>query len=259
MRRAEQRAARTGAVNRPGSTPMIADEITELAPVRAEVARAADLLVPVGVMIGMIFVGLYVTGDGNPMQGSGSTAVLWAVGAAIGVASLLYILPRKGKPLLSFGQSTEYTLKGASGLVGVVGLLVLAIALGDVSRELEMGDYLVGVLGSDLPTWWMPAVVFVLGSFISFTLGSSWTVFAILTPLTLPLAEALGISVPLMLGAVLSSGVYGDHASPLSDVSIISSMAAACDHVDHINTQLPYTLLVGGLSVIAFLVAGLTV
>ena len=259
MRRAEQRAARTGAVNRPGSTPMIADEITELTPVRAEVARAADLLVPVGVMIGMIFVGLYVTGDGNPMQGSGSTAVLWAVGAAIGVAGLLYILPRKGKPLLSFGQSTEYTLKGASGLVGVVGLLVLAIALGDVSRELEMGDYLVGVLGSDLPTWWMPAVVFVLGSFISFTLGSSWTVFAILTPLTLPLAEALGISVPLMLGAVLSSGVYGDHASPLSDVSIISSMAAACDHVDHINTQLPYTLLVGGLSVLAFLVAGLTV
>jgi len=115
----------------------------------------------------------------------------------------------------------------------------------------------VRVLGGDLPVWWVPALVFVLGCVVSFTLGSSWTAFAILMPLTLPLAEALGIAVPLMLGAVLSGGIYGDHASPLSDTSIISSMAAACDHVDHINTQLPYTLVVGGLTALGFLVAGL--
>ncbi|MDE2732469.1 MAG: sodium:proton antiporter [Bacteroidota bacterium] len=257
MRRAEQRAAETGAVNRPGSTPMIADEITELTPVRPEVARATDLLIPVGIMISMIFVGLYITGEGNLMEGSGSTSVLWGVGAAIGVAILLYFLPRQGAPLMGVGQSTEFTLKGASGLIGVVGLLVLAFALGDVSRELKMGDYMVRVLGGDLPVWWVPALVFVLGCVVSFTLGSSWTAFAILMPLTLPLAEALGIAVPLMLGAVLSGGIYGDHASPLSDTSIISSMAAACDHVDHINTQLPYTLVVGGLTALGFLVAGL--
>lgn len=257
MRRAEQRAAETGAVNRPGSTPMIADEITELIPVRVQVARATDLLIPVGVMISMIFVGLYITGDGNLMEGSGSTSVLWGVGTAIGIAVIIYILPRQGASLLGIGQSTEYALKGASGLIGVVGLLVLAFALGDVSRELEMGAYMVRVLGGDLPVWWVPALVFLLGCVVSFTLGSSWTAFAILMPLTLPLAEALGISVPLMLGAVLSGGIYGDHASPLSDTSIISSMAAACDHVDHINTQLPYTIVVGGLTAVGFLVAGL--
>jgi len=75
----------------------------------------------------------------------------------------------------------------------------------------------------------------------------------------LPLAEGLDLSLPLMLGAVLSGGVYGDHASPLSDTSIISSMSAACDHVDHINTQLPYTLMLAGVSFVAFLVAGLVV
>ena len=102
-------------------------------------------------------------------------------------------------------------------------------------------------------------LVFLVGCFVSFTLGSSWTTFAILIPIALPLAEGLGLSLPLMLGAVLSGGVYGDHASPLSDTSIISSMSAACDHVDHINTQLPYTLMLAGVSFVAFLVAGLVV
>ena len=259
MRRAEARATETGQLIRPGSTPMIADEIAGLAPTRPEVARARDLLVPVGVMIGMIFLSLYITGEGNLMQGSGSTAVLWGVGIAIGAALLMYTLPRGGKALLTPAQSTDYVVKGASGLVGVVGLLVLAFALGEVSRELEMGDYLVGLLGEGVWTWWLPAMVFALGCAVSFTLGSSWTTFAILIPLALPMAEGLGIPISLMLGAVLSGGIYGDHASPLSDTSIIASMASACDHVDHVNTQLPYSLLVAGLAFVAFLVAGLVV
>ncbi|HMB91365.1 MAG TPA: Na+/H+ antiporter NhaC family protein, partial [Rhodothermales bacterium] len=112
-------------------------------------------------------------------------------------------------------------------------------------------------IGEGVPAWWLPSLVFLVGCFVSFTLGSSWTTFAILIPIALPLAEGLGLSMPLMLGAVLSGGVYGDHASPLSDTSIISSMSAACDHVDHINTQLPYTFLLAVISFLAFLVAGL--
>ena len=259
MRTAERRAATTGQLIRPGSSPMIADEVTGLEPIKPEIGRVYDFLVPVFVMIGMIFVSLYVTGNGNLMDGSGSTAVLWAVGTAIFVAMLVYMLPRQGQPLLMPDKSTNYVIKGASGLVGVVGLLVLAFALGEVSRSLEMGPYVVSVLGEDIWVWWLPALVFAIGCVVSFTLGSSWTTFAILIPLALPLAEGLDISVPLMLGAVLSGGVYGDHASPLSDTSIISSMASACDHVDHVNTQLPYSALVAGISFCAFLVAGLLV
>ncbi len=260
MRRAERRAAETGAVIRPGSTPMIAEDVASVAPLRPEKATLADFLGPLAVMIAMIFVGLYVTGEGRLVEGSGSTAVLWAVGAAIGVAMLLYAFPRPlkgGGPLLSPVESSDYIVKGASGLVGVVALLVLAFALGAVSRSLEMGPYVVGLVGEDLPVWWLPATIFAVGCFVSFTLGSSWTTFAILIPLALPLAEGLDISQALMLGAVLSGGVYGDHASPLSDTSIISSMSAACDHVDHVNTQLPYTLTLAGISFAAFLVTGL--
>jgi tetracycline resistance efflux pump len=185
-------------------------------------------------------------------------SVLWAVATAIGVAALMYALPiTNGRSVLSITRSTDLVLKGSSGLVGVTVLIVFAFALGQVSRALEMGPYLVSIIGGNVPVWWLPALVFVVGCFVSFTLGSSWTAFAIMVPIALPLAEGLGINQALMLGAVLSGGVYGDHASPLSDTSIISSMSAACDHIDHVNTQLPYTGLVAALSIVAFVIAGI--
>jgi len=209
--------------------------------------------------VGMIFVGLYVTGEGRLMDGSGSTSVLWAVCAAVGSAMILYALPGSGpdgKALMTLVESVGLVVRGSGGLVGMVILVVLAFALGQVSRELEMGPYVVGLLGTGWPVWWIPALVFAVGCFVSFTLGSSWTAFAVLIPIALPLAEGLGIPAPLMLGAVLSGGVFGDHASPLSDTSLISSMSAACDHVDHVNTQLPYTLALAAVSFLAYLLAG---
>ena len=191
------------------------------------------------------------------MEGSGSTSVLWAVGSAVVVAMVLYAIPRKGRSVLSVNDSVDWVLKGSAGLIGVTFLIVLAFALGQVARALEVGPYVVGLLGTGVPTWWLPAAVFLVACFVSFTLGSSWTTFAIVIPIALPLAEGLGIAPPLMLGAVLSGGVFGDHASPLSDTSIISSMSAACDHIDHVNSQLPYTLSLAGLSTVAYLIAGL--
>jgi len=256
MKRAEERAA-TGALLRPGATPMIAEEIVEMEPVPGSREQARDLLIPLAVMVAMIFAGLYITGEGDFMKGSGSTSVLWAVGTAIGVAMVLYALPLGRKPLMSLRASMALVVRGSSGMVGVVLLVVFAFALGQVSRALEMGPYIVGLIGSGGPSWWLPGLVFLVGCFVSFTLGSSWTAFAILMPIALPLAEGLGLSQPLMLGALLSGGVFGDHASPLSYTSIIASMAAASDHVDHINTQLPYTLLVAGVSFVLFIVAGI--
>ena len=262
MKRAEERAEQTGALLREGATPLVAEEIVELPPVAHSAHKARHLMIPIGVMVGMIFSGLYVTGNGQIMQGSGSTSVLWAVVAAIASAMVLYTLPGSGKDgsrLMKPTESMALVLKGSGGLVGMVLLVALAFALGQVSRALEMGPCIISVVGTGWPAWWLPAMVFLVGAFVSFTLGSSWTGFAILMPIALPLAEGLGISMPLMLGAVLSGGVFGDHASPLSDTSLIASMSAASDHVDHINTQLPYALLLAGFSVVAFLIAGLLV
>ncbi|MEQ9103268.1 MAG: Na+/H+ antiporter NhaC family protein [Rhodothermales bacterium] len=260
MKRAEIRAETTGALLREGAVPLVADEVVGLEPLARAPSRARNLLVPIAVMIGMIVVGLYVTGDGEIMQGSGSTAALWAVCASVAVGMIMYALPGSGtdgKALMTPVDSMALVLKGSGGMVGMVLLVALAFALGQVSRALEMGPYVVGLLGDDWPTFWLPGMVFLVGCFVAFTLGSSWTGFAILIPIALPLAEGLGISLPLMLGAVLAGGVFGDHASPLSDTSLIASMSAASDHVDHINTQLPYTIALAGVSFVAFLVAGL--
>jgi len=257
MRRAEERAARTGQLTRPGSRPMMSEEVATIAPKEGLPHRSYNLLMPLGVMIGMIFVGLYITGEGQLMEGSGSTAVFWAVGVAVAAAMVLYAVPmHAGERIMSVSEATDIVLKGSAGLVPVTLLIVLAFALGQVSRALEMGPYIVNVVGEGGPQWWIPALVFLVGCFVSFTLGSSWTTFAIMVPVAMPLAEGLGIAPGLMLGAVLSGGVFGDYSSPLSDTSIISSMAAACDHVDHVNTQLPYALLLAGASVFFFMLAG---
>ncbi len=262
MRKAEVRAESRGELTRADSHPMIADEVVGIGPPPGAVSFAADFLIPITTMVGMIFVGLYITGDGDLMAGSGSTSVLWAVSSGIIVAFVLFAIPlpsRGGRAAMTPARSMDIVLKGCSGLVPVTVLIVLAFALGQVSRDLEMGPYVVGLIGEGVPSWWLPALVFVVSCFVSFTLGSSWTTFAIVIPIALPLAEGLGISLPLMLGAVLSGGVFGDLSSPLSDTSIISSMSAACDHVDHVNTQLPYALLLAAISLIGYLIAGLVV
>jgi Na+/H+ antiporter NhaC len=257
MRRAEERAAASGLTIREGGRPMMADEVAGLAPVPNAPFHLRDLAIPILTMVAMIFVGLWITGDGDLMGGSGSTAVLWAVSFGIGAAMLVYSIPRNGKRVMTPIEATGLILKGASGLLPVTILIVFAFALGQVSRELEMGPYLVGLIGAGGPAWWLPSAIFIVGCLISFTLGSSWSAFAIMIPIALPLADGLGVSPALMLGAVLAGGVFGDHASPLSDTSIISSMAAASDHIDHVNTQLPYALLVAVLSLAAFVAAGL--
>lgn len=260
MRAAEQRAAATGQLLRPGAQPLVAEEVASLQPVEGAPCRASDFFIPLGVMVGMIFVGLWVTGQGNLMAGSGSTAVFWAVTTAVAMAMIWYAVPRRsgqGRFALSLARSTTLVLQGMSGLVGVTVLVVLAFALGQVSRALEMGLYLASLIDPNWPVWWLPALVFLVGCFVSFTLGSSWATFAILMPVALPLAEGLGLPLPLMLGAVLSGGIFGDYASPLSDTTIISSMAAACDHIDHVNTQLPYALLMAGVSLTIYLGLGL--
>jgi len=257
MRRAEERARTRGELTRAGSQPMIADEVADIQPADDITPRAANLLVPIAVMISMIFVGLWITGEGRIMDGSGSTAVLWAVGLAVALAIGWYALPwPDGRPTLSVHDGVDWALQGASGLVPVTFLLLLAFALGQVSQALEMGDYVVGLVGEGGPAWWIPVVVFGVSCFVSFTLGSSWTTFAILIPIALPLAQGLALPPALLLGAVLSGGVFGDHTSPLSDTSIISSMAAACDHVDHVNSQMPYALVQAGGAAVAFGLAG---
>jgi len=213
---------------------------------------ALNMVVPIVVLVAMMPVGLWITGNGDLAAGNGSTSVLWASLAALTVAWILLLFQKA----YSLDELTRIALRGAGGLVPLAVILLLALALGSVTRTLGTGDYVAAVVqGTLAPGVFLP-LVFVVASAIAFSIGSSWGTFAIMIPIIVPAAGGLGLDLAPFLAAALSGGIFGDHCSPISDTTIISSMAAATDHVDHVRTQLPYALAGGAVATVCFALAG---
>jgi tetracycline resistance efflux pump len=213
--------------------------------------RAINMVVPIAVMVGMMPIAMLITGEGDLMAGSGSLSVLWAVLAAIAVASVLSV----SQKLLTIDDVSSISLKGAGGLTGMALVLLLAVTLGAVTKELGTGEYVAGVVG-DVPIPVLLPLIFLTGAGIAFATGSSWGTFAIMLPIAVPVAGAMSLPLAPFVAASLSGGVFGDHASPISDTTIVSSLASASDHIEHVRTQLPYALLAGGLAIVGFAVTG---
>jgi Na+/H+ antiporter NhaC len=255
MKRAECRAHTTGRVLRKGAQPAIAEEITAITPRPDTPLRAINMFLPLSVMIVMVFVGLFITGNGNLSQGSGSKAVLWAVCSAIASAAVLYSSQR----LMNLREITELVIKGAGGLIGLGILMMMAFAIGTICRELETGIYVAEITTGLLRPQFFPALLFVVTSFIAFSTGTSWGTWGIMFPIAIPLASSMDLLLPPVIGALLGGGVFGDHCSPISDTTIVASMASASDHIDHVRTQLPYALAAGGISLVLFLIVGFVI
>ncbi len=255
MRAAETRA-RQGLVLSPGATPLLDVRNSFADPAvddKTRSPRARNMLLPIAAMLLMMPLGLYITGHGNLAQGSGSTSILWAVLFAVALAWLLLL----SQKLMSVDTLTQTFLKGAGNLIPLALILMLALALGDLTEKLGTANYVATLVGEEMPAAVLLPLVFMLAGGTAFSIGSSWGTFGILIPIAVPLAITLGLPPQPFLAAVLSGGIFGDHASPISDTTIVASMAAATDHVDHVRTQLPYALLAGGVSVVGFGVIGL--
>ena len=268
MKKAEQRVRETGKLLHDDAVPMVSKELTQVAPVAGVRPRAVNMLVPVAVMVLMMPVLLTATGwtpeiASRPLplwekiilalgNGSGSTAVLFAVITALIVAMILYRIQK----IAGFYEMHDWILKGISQMMPLALLMMMAFATGAVTKELGTGIYLANLSKDFLSPALLPFIIFILSAVIAFSTGTSWGTFAIMIPIATPIALKLGIPLQLTLAAVLSGGVFGDHASPVSDTTIISSMAAATDHIDHVKTQLPYALISAGLAAVLFLIAG---
>ncbi len=253
MKAAEART-RAGRVLWPHAIPLF-DPTREQAGAEDDPAAppsAAYMAVPIVVMILTMPLGLYLTGDGDLLQGSGSTAILWSVSAAI--ASAWALLLANGRSTV--GELMRIFMKGAGELLPIAIILLLALALGDVARLLGTGDYVAGVVGEAVPALLLAPLIFLVSAFIAFSVGSSWGTFAIMIPIAIPIAMNLDLSLPLYLGAAISGAIFGDHASPISDTTVVASMASATDHIDHVRTQLPYALLAAGLAAAGFALLG---
>jgi len=135
-------------------------------------------------------------------------------------------------------------------------VLLLALALGGIVRELGTGAFIASLIADWLPIWILPCIIFLVSALIAFSVGTSWGTFSIMLPISITIAVAIGAEPAHFVAAVLSGGIFGDHSSPISDTTIVASMASGSDHVEHVRTQLPYALIAGGVSAIGFLVLG---
>lgn len=275
MRRAEKRVREEGKLLPDGATPMMDENLTAIKPVDGIKKLARNMIVPIVVMSLFMPLALIITGlqslssiSGTSItftealrefgflgvlaEGSGATAVFWSVTLSIAVAGVMY----RAQKIISGKEIMELVLKGAGGMISLALLMMLAFALGATCRALGTGAFVAQGLTGALPAALVPLMVFLTAAFIAFSTGTSFGTFALMIPLAVPLAQNLEVGLPLVVSAVLGGGVFGDHCSPISDTTIVASMASACDHMDHVNTQIPYALVSAGLTAIIYLIAG---
>ncbi|MCH8174531.1 MAG: C4-dicarboxylate ABC transporter [Proteobacteria bacterium] len=252
MRQAQARTE-AGEVLWPNATPMVDPSILAQPKAASSDDKARYMIVPILVMVVAMPLSLYITGEGDLSAGSGSTSVLWAVLLALLAAWILVLQARRS----SLDELMHTFLRGAGGLLPVAMILLFALALGDVANLLGTGAYVAQLAQDTIPLTMLLPLLFLISSFIAFSIGSSWGTFAIMIPLAMQIALSLELSTSLFLAAVLSGSVFGDHASPISDTTVVASMASATDHIDHVRTQLPYAGICAAIATVGFLILGL--
>lgn len=136
-------------------------------------------------------------------------------------------------------------------------VLIFAFAMGDLVGELDTGQYLASLFSSFLKPALLPTLVFLISCIISFATGTSMGTMAVMMPLAMPMAFSMGANIPLIASAVFGGSIFGDHASPISDTTVMACSTSGCDVMDHINSQLPYTLIFAAISIILYIVAGM--
>lgn len=211
------------------------------------------MILPLIVLIAMVPLSLYYTGKGNILEGSGSTSVFYAVIATLLFIYLYYVPANYLKHKAYFNA----LYAGISDMIPIVLILLLAFLIGNVIKGLGTANYIADAMnGAHVSPIFIPLLIFLVAALTSFSTGTSWGTFSIMMPIALALGAMFDIFIPLVIGAVVSGGIFGDHVSPISDTTIISSMASGCDHIAHVRTQMPYALIAALLTSIVYLIMG---
>lgn len=264
MKKAETRARETGLLLRKGAVPMMDESLSLLEAKEGIPERAFNMIIPVATMVLLMPTFLIYTGwdvgEGTGLahmwsalsKGSGSSAVLYAVSGAIVMAMIMY----KAQGLMGIREMIDLCLQGMSGMVGITLLTVLAFALNNMCNDLGTGQYMAEVASGFITPALVPALIFIIAAVIAFSTGTSWGAFAIMIAVAVPLSQSMGVNAHMAIAAALGGGIFGDHCSPTSDTTIITSMATANDHIDHVRTQLPYALIAGTGTIFLYLILG---
>jgi Na+/H+ antiporter NhaC len=268
MLEAERRASKYGSVD-PDVTLDNNQKAESLDPVEGKPHRAFNAYIPVLVMIVGVVAGLYVTGRQATAElqdpglkdiignADSYTALMWASLCSMLSAALLSV----GQRILDMEQVINAWFHGLSSMLMAMIILILAWSLGEITDTLKTAEFLTALLGNTIPTFILPTIVFLLAAIAAFATGSSWGAMGILFPLVMPLTWAVMTAQGQVgpehmhilyssISAILAGAVWGDHCSPISDTTILSSLASGCDHIEHVRTQMPYAIVVGGAAVL---------
>ncbi len=249
MRTAEKRAAETGALDEPGHGSALSSDGNAVSGAKP---RAINMLLPMAVLIVTILAVLTVTGNGNPTQGAGMQSLLWGCILAVLTICVLCVAEK----IFSVNEVITEMFKGMGTMLSVAGILLFGFTMGTLVKNLDTGNYLTSLFMGILSPALLPALSFVLCMLLSFATGTSMGTMAIMSVICLPMAINMGISIPLVAGAVFGGSIFGDHCSPISDTTIMSCATSGCDIIDHVKTQLPYVLICAAASLVLYLVLG---
>ena len=254
MRKADLRVEKTGELYWPHSKPLRKTEkMTELA---ANKSHPSLVIVPIIVLFITLFGQLIPLGFPFEAVPGGDFRVALSIAyLAASVTLIILMVAFKFKKMM---EAFDIYVSGMRRMMDIIVVLVLAWSLGTVLDELGTANYLVSIMDGSISPIFIPAIIFILGALMSFACGTSWGTFAIMLPLAIPLAFHLDLSVYIAIGAVISGGLFGDHCSPISDTTILSSTGAGCDHIDHNNTQIPIALFNASITLVTFIFAGIT-
>lgn len=280
MYKAEKRARTTGEVRKLNNLPQNDVETSIENLDSSTVPKAFNAIIPIVTLIIGVLAGLYYTGHesilksgGAELAGSASLkdilgnsnsfiSLIWASAIASLIAMILIVSQR----IMSLGEVIEAWINGAKKMSIAIVILTLAWSLGAVLKDINTAQAVTSLLGDVVSLSWLPLIIFLVSAITAFATGSSWGSMAIIFPLTVPLVFELGASIPApelemalyaTIGSILSGTVFGDHCSPISDTTIMSSAASSVNHMDHVTTQAPYALLVGAIScIVGYIPAG---
>jgi Na+/H+ antiporter NhaC len=282
MLTAERRALETGEVLGPDAKPLTSRAVSEILPPKGIPCRWYNAVIPIVCVVLSVIVGMFYSGQSalgasvevrDLLETSGSFEG-WrrSFGAANSgvvlfwssiVGSLIAFLLAVGQRLLSVGQAIAAWLRGIPAMGLAMGILISAWSIQAVCKDLGTDVYLVSLFGDTMSEALFPLLIFFMAAGIAFATGTSWGTMGILLPVVLPLAWTMSseggdwIVMVLSTAAVLDGAIMGDHCSPISDTTVMSSMASSCDHVDHVRTQMPYAITCMGVAIIAYLLSAL--
>ena len=258
MLKAEYRARTTGKVFADGATPLSGG--SELKVLEGVPQKTVNMVVPIIVLVVVSIFGMWWTGGGTSAESftaaisdaDAMTALLWGAMFAVIVAILMY----KAQGIGTLADMMDAFIDGAKMMLLANLVLLSAWSIGSVCAEIGTAPYVVEAARRVVSPVLVPMVIFLICNLISFATGTSWGTMAIAMPIAVPLALSLGVPLPLAISAVLTGSVMGDHCSPISDTTIMSSMFAGSDHIDHVKTQIPYALTASGVAILAYIAAG---